>query len=133
MLIRLIAILSISFSLLIVAARAYGEAHPEPDELKALGFDVCDGKPCFMGIVPGVTTWDQAKAILDRRVASGQPVLNVLDELNTDSNGTVIVIVLNLSNTPIFRVADAIAYWRNLCGVRVNGSGAVKEFEMVYP
>src|SRR5262249_9001005 len=29
-----------------------------------LGFDDCNGTPCFKGIVPGVTAWEEAKKIL---------------------------------------------------------------------
>src|SRR5579862_4680901 len=46
------------FAVMIVAARGYGESHPGPDQLSEVGFGVCDGKPCFMGITMDVTTMD---------------------------------------------------------------------------
>jgi len=35
-----------------------------PGALEALGVGICDGAPCFMGILPGVTRWEDARAIL---------------------------------------------------------------------
>lgn len=46
-------------------ARAIGERTPNP--VRALGFDMCDGAPCMLGIIPGVTTWADALAILTER------------------------------------------------------------------
>jgi hypothetical protein len=45
-------------------ALIYGRASDQPNELQELGFGVCDGDPCFMGIVPGETKWEDAMAIL---------------------------------------------------------------------
>jgi hypothetical protein len=45
-------------------ALLYGRASNQSNELQDLGFGVCDGDPCFMGIVPGKTSWDEAKLIL---------------------------------------------------------------------
>src|SRR5260221_14778856 len=45
------------------AALAYGRAQPaSSNPLREVGFDVCDGKPCFRGVVPGITTWKSAEA-----------------------------------------------------------------------
>jgi len=49
---------------LMSAVRVYGVAHPLAHELTTLGFDLCDGSPCFMGITPGITGWNEGKAIL---------------------------------------------------------------------
>src|SRR2546429_113042 len=35
----IVLLMIVMYTLLILGSRAYGEAHPEPDELKALGFD----------------------------------------------------------------------------------------------
>jgi hypothetical protein len=56
---RKLAVLSISLSialamlLAVTVAAARGVA--VPNRLQRLGFGVCDGRPCFMGIVPGLT------------------------------------------------------------------------------
>ncbi|MCC7449113.1 MAG: hypothetical protein IT324_16970 [Anaerolineae bacterium] len=38
------------------------------DKLKEIGFDLCDGQPCFLGIIPGITSWNKANAIIDQYV-----------------------------------------------------------------
>jgi hypothetical protein len=35
--------------------------------LVSLGFSRCDGQPCFLGIVPGKTLWQDATAVLSRQ------------------------------------------------------------------
>src|SRR5262245_46869565 len=40
----------------ICVARLYGQS--KPDNLSAFGLDLCEGRPCFMGITPGITKWD---------------------------------------------------------------------------
>jgi hypothetical protein len=37
-----------------------GRARTESNELAALGLGLCSGKPCYMGITPGKTTWNVA-------------------------------------------------------------------------
>lgn len=62
---RLITIIAIPFITLFSAgmvARAIGSRAENP--LKALGFDVCDGSPCFLGVVAGVTSLEEAKYLL---------------------------------------------------------------------
>jgi hypothetical protein len=57
-----------------------GRLDQTPNELQTLGFDLCDGKPCFMEITPGVTTWDDAKAIFMRNKAERAPWSNAKTE-----------------------------------------------------
>src|SRR5436309_10255699 len=40
-----------------------GRAQPVPAVAQVVGLDSCNGSPCFKGIVPGVTTWDEAQSI----------------------------------------------------------------------
>src|SRR5215475_134946 len=39
-------------AILMIGARGYGETHPTPDELAAVGFNVCGDYVCFLGIQP---------------------------------------------------------------------------------
>jgi hypothetical protein len=41
-----------------------GKLQPDPHLLRTLGFDSCDGKPCYMGIIPGETTWSAIEPLL---------------------------------------------------------------------
>ena len=83
-----VLIFGVAFSALITGACAYGAAHPQPNELQALGFDLCDGKPCFWGITPGITTYDQATAILSKEYPLKQ--LNPDIALDIQDKGFVI-------------------------------------------
>ncbi len=38
------------------------------DNLQAMGVDTCVGKLCFMQVIPGVTTWNQAIDALDKYI-----------------------------------------------------------------
>ncbi len=64
--VRLVFILLLLMTALTSSTVLWAREHPEPSELQALGFDVCDGRPCFIGITPGVTTWNAARAILTK-------------------------------------------------------------------
>ncbi|MBX3067004.1 MAG: hypothetical protein KF726_28750 [Anaerolineae bacterium] len=39
-----------------------GRAQPDQNPLRWLGFQICDDKPCFHGIVPSKTTWSAANS-----------------------------------------------------------------------
>jgi hypothetical protein len=64
---RLVIILTIALTLITMIPIAVGRASTETDALQALGFWTCDGKPCFMGITPYITTWNEAIAVTDGR------------------------------------------------------------------
>jgi hypothetical protein len=55
-------------------------ANPTPDPLQALGFDVCDGEPCWRGVKPGMP-WATVRAMFPKgRVGTstlGQPHLMI--------------------------------------------------------
>jgi hypothetical protein len=53
---RVIALWLIAL-VLIILATAYGRTRVDAHNLAAFGLDLCDGKPCFLGITPGVTRW----------------------------------------------------------------------------
>lgn len=42
------------------AAIAAGERQPDASPLPALGYDRCDGFPCYLGMVPGLISWTDA-------------------------------------------------------------------------
>jgi hypothetical protein len=57
------------------------------DTLHRLGFDICDDKPCFMNIIPGVTTVDDALLQLESKggkykTTSGHSVYFSLEKLH---------------------------------------------------
>jgi hypothetical protein len=45
--------------------RVYAQSRPQPSpDIVLDGFGLCDGKPCFLGIKPGVTTFEEAKKVV---------------------------------------------------------------------
>jgi hypothetical protein len=51
---------------LLGSAVLYGRALAGPDKLRNWHyFGVCHGKPCFLGLVPGITNWVDAKATIE--------------------------------------------------------------------
>ncbi len=46
------------------AARLYGQLTSDTGELEALGFGTCSGQPCFMGLLPGVSSWKETLSTL---------------------------------------------------------------------
>ena len=41
-----------------------GKLQPDTNLLRQLGFELCSGKPCFMGIIPGETAWETIEQLL---------------------------------------------------------------------
>ncbi len=58
---RRIVVVCLLMCTLIGSTVLYSRTHAGPNPLHAYGLDTCDGKPCFMGITPGVTSWAQAR------------------------------------------------------------------------
>ncbi|MBX3067005.1 MAG: hypothetical protein KF726_28755 [Anaerolineae bacterium] len=52
-----------------------GRAQPDQNPLRALGFDVCENKPCFRGIIAGKTTMEQVATILNEATGSATRLL----------------------------------------------------------
>lgn len=63
--------LIVVFAVLISGTIIFGRAHGS-NELQTWGFETCDGIPCYNEITPGVTTVQQAQAVIDRPVNMNQ-------------------------------------------------------------
>jgi hypothetical protein len=50
---------------LIVLVGGIGRSMGGHDPLQTVGFEVCAGKPCFVGLIPGETAWDSVKPALE--------------------------------------------------------------------
>jgi hypothetical protein len=51
---------------LLSGAILYGRAFAKPNKLQQLGFDVCNGRPCFMDLTLGML-WADARELLEKR------------------------------------------------------------------
>ena len=83
---RRLAVLNFLFLITLVSgAVLYGRISAKPNKLQQLGFDVCDGRPCFMGLTLG-TPWANARAMLAKRkeLIDNSDDLNILRIQNID-------------------------------------------------
>jgi hypothetical protein len=112
----------------------YGRATPRSEDLMTLGFDLCSGTPCFMGIIPGVTTGKQVHSLLSKydpaELPEGQRITARLNNftvgvlLDADSK-KVISLTIPLYQDSVFpRLESFIAIFGLPCSV-----GVVKESE----
>jgi hypothetical protein len=60
MIARLTALILVLCAALTAVALGIGRASAATAALDAAGFDLCDGEPCFRGLVPGHSAWAQA-------------------------------------------------------------------------
>lgn len=97
-------ILIIWLALIVIFVGVVGIArlNRTPDTLQALGFDVCDGEPCFRGIKPG-TDWAKVQSLLPTVVrersflvlpVNAEGIKSVVFERGTDGERTVGLIAL---------------------------------------
>jgi len=63
--VRIVFLLLVALSMLIGSAVLIGMANSAPSEMQAMGFDLCKGRPCFLGIIPGNTDMRDAMQILE--------------------------------------------------------------------
>lgn len=61
-LLRWVVIVWLTLLISIFIAILYGQT--KVDRLLSFGLDICEGKPCFMGIMPGVTRWNDVRSHL---------------------------------------------------------------------
>lgn len=63
---RFVLLIFFSMVVLIVGASFLGRIPAKPNKLQQIGFDVCNGKPCFMGITLGMS-WAESRALLAKK------------------------------------------------------------------
>ena len=63
-LIRLIFTIWMLFILILISVLLYVRHSFEVSELEELKFGTCYGQPCFMGLIPGVSMWNEAISAL---------------------------------------------------------------------
>jgi hypothetical protein len=120
-----------------LASRLSADANP----LLALGFDTCAGKPCFMGITPGVTSWLDIELLAGkgRRFTyeallgwSGRlqfEAFNPLGVANTDSPSDLSI---GWYQQPIGDVHEFVLLYGMPCQVQVGRRG-ITTYVLVYP
>ncbi len=62
----LVTRLSLIPTILCFATIAFARSQRVPAALQAKGIDICDSRPCLLGVTPGITLWNDAQAMLDQ-------------------------------------------------------------------
>lgn len=144
--------LSIIFSMLGLAAVMYGRAYGVTPEFPPdLGLGWCQGKLCFRGIVPGVTSWDQAVALLihnpdnatvHNTIENG--TISVADDPEIDGivrssvdGATIQDIDISVTNLPahpsILRLVPFIAQFGPPCYIYLRRETNTNSIKLTYP
>src|SRR5262249_41370657 len=63
---RRVVILWLALTVLIGSAVLHGRSYPESGGLQALGFEICERWPCYLGITAGLTRRPDAEKTLNR-------------------------------------------------------------------
>jgi hypothetical protein len=117
-----------------------GRAGPMREVVEGLGW--CEGKPCFMGIVPGQTSWDEARSILIRHggvetdigialsIGSSAKIL-VWSRLE-DFDKSVTVIEIHLPEGSPSTLGSLISYYGSPCAVTQPYNLNVPSFVLLY-
>jgi hypothetical protein len=69
--------------MLLIGGRAYPHKPLGENPLTARGFTLCDGQPCFLGIVMGVSRFDEAQTTIDKVFTNPfrRPVMHAVDNI----------------------------------------------------
>jgi hypothetical protein len=109
-LIRVIVMVWLGLTVLICSFLTIAYQSKVPKELQMLGFDVCSNKPCFRGIVPGLTTWHTARAILNVSVLNKEAY-----SINIGSTDTLLIQIskhdLTTTTVEAITIFDPIDYY----------------------
>src|SRR5436190_4029156 len=104
-LIRRLLIVWLVFCIVCAAAITLGRLDHTPTTLQTLGFDTCDGDPCFRGLKPGMD-WDKARALLSKanlmRRSLESPTIDLgskIELTQTDDNKSISSIELSASHS----------------------------------
>ena len=147
---RLVMILWLLITAFIGSVMLCARTTSGASELQKLGFDICDGRPCYMGITPGLTPLADAMALFEKNGGlcetmrkqdsfGGLRALCSVGELETTmdySPDTLIVRSLNVmiaSGGPVpVTVGDAARYWGLPCGFSREPM-SFSRFILMYP
>jgi hypothetical protein len=91
----------LSSSLAQIQFRQISVAYNQENALTRLGFNQCNGHPCFLGIVPGLTTWQDATSILFGKGFRLDQDNQEFDNVDNIGNGIVIYRDRSTSNSSV--------------------------------
>jgi hypothetical protein len=126
---------------LIAVACDSGPYVPYQDALATLGFDLCGGDPCYLGIVPGETSWRSAQEALPSPISEvmpGQGYHQILlrpggQFIEVGSTDATVDRIWAGFKDVEFTLADVIHKFGYPCGVRFNRKFLSSYVELSYP
>lgn len=130
-------------TVLISGTNLYGHIASKPSDLEMLGFGVCDSRPCFVGIIPGITTGKEALSLLSKYdsnvlvLEEGRYILARVNNFSVsvilDENGeNVISLSIPLFKDSVFpSLGSFIAMYGVPCSV--NGYEGGEHIDVNYP
>ncbi|MBX3067008.1 MAG: hypothetical protein KF726_28770 [Anaerolineae bacterium] len=121
-----------------------GRAQPDQNPLRALGFAVCEGKPCFQDVVLGETKWGEAltavSALAEYPMNQGVPyqgvTLDCCGKSSVDDTATELFVVVSSSRraTPIL-VGDLLTLYSTgvPCQVEIYNADTYQIADITFP
>jgi hypothetical protein len=129
--------LSVGCAVVVLIARA----NPAPDRLQAIGFDVCDGEPCWRGIRPGMDL-DKVKEIYPNAFSGARRDLVYYDEalsytitiVPADNSSVVGLITMRPSRDQLLGITlrDLVLRYGHPCKLRITGSPGEAVIEIYF-
>jgi hypothetical protein len=110
------------------AGVAVGRLDTRPDALQALGFDLCDGEPCYRGIKLGAD-WAQIQAQFPQGDMTPDRRVLLLDR---DSKTTVNIFSDDTITVDAIAISHAVDMSSPLLGTAVARYGAPSEVELYF-
>jgi hypothetical protein len=136
---RRVVILWLLVATLIGGAAFFGRAYAVPNKLQTLGFEQCSGYSCFLGITPGLTSLDEASAILKQHGFStvteglnymGRMVVDLQRDPDRNTIGNLGAKGLSYASLSV-PLGDIVGYLGSPCGYHIVVSNVV-ELTIVY-
>jgi hypothetical protein len=150
-LIRRILVILVILAVIATSTILIARANPAPDRLQALGFDVCDGEPCWRGIKLGME-WQQAKRLLPEAIEQTErlpyhltlfvrnPGLQKIKIWTGRDGKTVEAITASPEEydetlPPFIMAGDAVVHYGLPCRVEsaFHPDGSMGQLQLIYP
>jgi hypothetical protein len=123
-----------------ITSGVIGFQHQQPvsNLLERLGLDDCNGRLCFMGVIPGLTKWNKVPIIpFENRLNERQYDLHYTDftvSLWASFNGdhTTQVSFRSAYSDMMFTLGELIAYFGTPCAVTLTTEATYLQYEQFF-
>lgn len=135
--VRLVLVVWFGLTTFISSVVLYARSSLQQTNVQTLGFEKCGGQPCFRGIFPGSTTWDEAQRLLlqpgKQSGAFSGDVGHSRVSVRADAGDSLVELIdiIGDPNTPLPAVGAFVAQYGLPCGVSNHDNPAITVF--LYP